>query len=386
MIPRLVAPKIMELSRGFPALAITGPRQSGKTTLAKALFPGKPYLSLENPDTRRYAEEDPRSFLEKCPSGAILDEVQRCPALFSYLQGILDESREGGRFILTGSQQFGLLSRINQSLAGRVAMIELLPFSLAEVYKIKPRLDEVLFTGLYPPVHDRKLDPTAWYASYVQTYVERDVRQLTNVKDLASFQRFVRLCAGRTGQLLNLSQLAADSGITHNTARAWISILQAGYLVYLLAPHHRNFNKRIIKTPKLYFFDTGLVAWLLGIRSAEQIETHPLRGALFETLIITELIKACAHQGLPANLYFWRDREGHEVDVVADKAGRLLPIEIKSGATLSPDWFRGILYFAGLQAPGPLPSYLVYGGREAQKRQGTQVLGWTNLDPLTKIL
>lgn len=386
MIPRLVARKVLELSRGYPALAITGPRQSGKTTLARALFPDKPYLSLENPDTRRYAEEDPRSFLEKYRGGAIFDEVQRCPDLFSYLQGILDDSSETGRFVLTGSQQFGLLSRITQSLAGRVAMIELLPFSLVEVYKVRPALDEVLFTGLYPPVHDRKLDPTTWYASYVQTYVERDVRQLINVRDLASFQRFVRLCAGRTGQLLNLSQLAADTGITHNTARAWLSILQAGYIVYLLPPHHRNFNKRIIKTPKLYFFDTGLAAWLLGIQSAMQVETHPLRGALFETLIITEMIKARAHRGLPSNLYFWRDREGHEVDVVVDEAGRLLPVEIKSGATLSSDWYEGLRYFAALQAPGPPRSYLVYGGPEGLKRQGTQVLSWTDLEQLTKIL
>jgi predicted AAA+ superfamily ATPase len=386
MIPRLVAQKVLELSRGYPALAITGPRQSGKTTLARALFPGKPYLSLENPDTRRYAEEDPRSFLEKCRNGAILDEVQRCPDLFSYLQGILDESKETGRFVLTGSQQFGLLSRITQSLAGRVAMIELLPFSCAEIYKVRPALDEVLFTGLYPPVHDRKLDPTTWYASYVQTYVERDVRQLINVRDLASFQRFVRLCAGRTGQLLNLSQLAADTGITHNTARAWLSILQAGYLVYLLPPHHRNFNKRIIKTPKLYFFDTGLASWLLGIQSAVQVETHPLRGALFETLIITEMVKARAHRGLPSNLYFWRDREGHEVDVVVDIAGRLVPVEIKSGATLSPDWYGSLRYFAALQPPDPPRSYLIYGGPEQMKRQGTQVLSWTDVEPLTRIL
>jgi hypothetical protein len=386
MISRLVAPKVLELSRGYPALAITGPRQSGKTTLARALFPDKPYLSLENPDVRTYAEEDPRSFLAKYQAGAILDEVQRCPDLFSYLQGILDDSRESGRFVLTGSQQFGLPSRVSQSLAGRVAMIELLPFSCAEVYGTKPGLDQVLFTGLYPPVHDRKLDPTTWYASYVQTYVERDVRQNINVRDLASFQRFIRLCAGRTGQLLNLSQLAADTGITHNTARAWLSILQAAYIVFLLPPHHRNFNKRIIKTPKLYFFDTGLVAWLLRIQSAAQVETHPLRGAMFETLIVTEMIKACAARGLPSNLYFWRDREGHEVDVVIDQAGRLLPVEIKSGATLSSDWYEGLRYFAELQESKSAPSYLVYGGREGIKRQGTQVLGWADLEPLTKVL
>jgi predicted AAA+ superfamily ATPase len=384
MIPRMVAKKVTDLSRGYPALAITGPRQSGKTTLARAMFPDKPYLSLENPDTRRFAAEDPRSFLEKYRRGAVLDEIQRCPELFSYLQGILDETREMGRFVLTGSQQFGLLSSITQSLAGRIAMIELLPFSCTEVYKVWPALDQVLYEGLYPPVHDRKLDPTTWYASYVQTYVERDVRQLVNVRDLSAFQRFVRLCAGRTGQLLNLSQLAADTGITHNTARAWLSILQAGYLIHLLPPHHRNFNKRIIKSPKLYFLDTGLAAWLLGIQAAVHVETHPLRGALFETLIITEMIKARSNRGLPSNLYFWRDREGHEIDVVVDVAGRLLPVEIKSAATISPDWYKNLDYFTSLQTPPQPHSFLVYGGTEDLKYRGTQVLGWNNLEPLTR--
>lgn len=385
MIARHISKTVLELAKGFPALTITGPRQSGKTTLAKMLFPDLPYVSLENPDVRQMTEDDPRAFLAKFRKGAILDEAQRCPELFSYLQGVLDESRDMGRFILTGSQQFGLLSRISQSLAGRVAMIQLLPFAFDEVYHHPVRLESVLFTGFYPPIHDRKLKPSNWYASYVQTYVERDVRQLTNVRDLSVFQRFVRLCAGRTGQLLNLSQLAADAGITHVTAKAWISIMEAAYLVFLLRPHLKNFNKRITKTPKLYFYDTGLAAWLLGIQSAEQLDTHPLRGALFETFVIGELIKARCNRGLPSNLYFWRDREGHEVDVVIDRAGVLIPVEIKSGATVSADWFKGLEYFLGLEKRGTRKSFLVYGGAESWRRKDVCLLSWANLHDLKAV-
>lgn len=384
MIDRSIAHTVKKLAKGYPAVAVTGPRQSGKTTLARMLYPRKAYVSLEDPDVRSLAEEDPRSFLARYEHGAILDEVQRCPDLFSYLQTVLDSSSRMGRFILTGSQQFGLRSGITQSLAGRIAMVQLLPFSYDEIHKKPPALDKVLYTGLYPPIHDRKLEPSAWYANYMQTYIERDVRQMTNVRDLSTFQRFVKLCAGRTGQLLNLSQLATDAGVTHNTAKAWISVLEASYLVFLLQPHHRNFNKRMIKTPKLYFYDTGLAAWLLGIREEKQLEVHPLRGSVFECWIISELVKMQFNRGLPSSLYFWRDREGHEVDVLIEKADTLVPIEIKSGQTLNSDFFRGLAYWNRCNESESEPSWLVYGGTGKHKRRSTIVLGWPSIGELSR--
>lgn len=382
MIQRHIAKAVKTLAKGYPAVAITGPRQSGKTTLAQMLFPRKPYLSLEDLDIRALAQDDPRGLLGKYESGAVLDEVQRCPALLSYLQGILDRSSRMGRFILTGSQQFGLHSGITQSLAGRVAMVQLLPFAYDEVYSRPPPLDVMLHRGLYPPIHDRQLDPGQWCANYMQTYVERDIRQMVHVRDLSAFQRFVRLCAGRTGQLLNLSQLAADTGITHNTAKAWISILEASYLVFLLQPHSRNFNKRIIKTPKLYFYDTGLAAWLLGIREPSQLETHPLRGSIFECWVVSELVKSQFNRGLSSNLCFWRDREGHEVDVLIEKGDTLIPLEIKSGQTLNSDYFKGLDFWSGLQPSEPTRSLLIYGGREQHTRRNTDVAGWFQLRTL----
>ncbi len=386
MIRRDISKTVKELVKGYPAVAITGPRQSGKTTLAKMLFPEKPYVSLEEPDVRALAQEDPKAFLGKYKEGAVLDEVQRCPELFSYLQGILDERSRMGRFILTGSRQFGLHSGITQSLSGRVALVQLLPFSYDELYKNKkpPELDRVLYTGLYPPVHDRKLNPTTWYGNYTQTYIERDVRQLLNVRDLSTFQRFVRLCAGRTGQLLSLNQLATDAGITHNTAKAWISILEASYLIFLLQPHHSNFNKRIVKSPKLYFYDTGLAAWLLGIREAGQLETHPLRGNLFECWVISELVKGQFNRGLPSDLYFWRDREGHEIDVLIEKGNLLIPVEIKSGQTLNADFYRGLDYWNKRNNKEQTQTWLVYGGLQNHKRGDTRIIGWPDLRKLMR--
>ena len=352
MIKREIEALVRKLARGYPALAVTGPRQAGKTTLARALFADKPYVSLENPDTRELATEDPRGFLKKYADGAVLDEIQNCPPLFSYLQEILDSSRQAGRFVLTGSQQFGLTQGITQSLAGRIAFVQLLPFSCHEAYGGKPPgLDETLWRGAYPPVHDRRLDPSLWYANYMQTYIERDVRKLINVRDLTSFQRFVRLCAGRVGQLLNLSQLGSEAGVTHNTAKGWLSILEASYLVFQLQPHHRNFNKRLIKTPKLYFHDTGLAVWLMSIREARQIETHPQRGALFENWVVSEALKTRFNHGLPANLYFWRDRSGHEVDLLIETTDQLIPVEIKSSQTVNADFFTGIEDWLTLAQP-----------------------------------
>jgi len=382
MIPRDATLTLLELARGFPVVAITGPRQSGKTTLVRATFGDRPYVSLEDLDRREEADEDPRGFLSRYLDGAIFDEVQHCPDLFSYLQGVVDEDPRPGRFILTGSQNFALLARLTQSLAGRVGLFHLLPFSLRELAaagRVAPRLETLLYTGLYPPLYDREVTPARWYASYVETYVERDVRQLVNVRDLTAFHRFVRMCAGRSGQLLNYTNLAADCGITHNTARAWLSVLEASYILFRLPPHHRNFRKRLVKSPKLYFYDSGLAAWLLGIRSAEQLATHPMRGPLFEGWVISELHKLRANLAEPSDLAFWRDRSGHEVDVLVEKGGHLRPIEIKSGQTITRDQLAGLRHWLDLAGGEATAPTLIYGGDTAATRHAIEILPWRDL-------
>lgn len=389
MIARKALTTIIELAKGYPFIALTGPRQSGKTTLSRTAFPDKPYISLEDPDTREFAASDPRRFLARYPDGAILDEAQRSPELFSYLQTISDMDGRMGLYILTGSQQFGLLSGISQSLAGRVGMVQLLPFSSGELQsagRLPETIDALLYAGSYPPLYDRPLSPLQWYAGYVTTYLERDVRQLINVRDLALFQRFIRLCAGRTGQLLNLSSMANDCGITHNTAKAWISILEASYILFLLPPHHRNFNKRLVKTPKLYFYDTGLAAWLMGVQSADQLAIHPQRGALFETWVVGELLKGRYNRSLPSHLFFWRDNTGNEVDIIIDQGVTLVPLEIKSGQTINADYFTGLrkwLTWAGAEAGKP---YLVYGGDESQQRKDGDVVPWREVAGIAETL
>lgn len=387
MITRNAEQTIRTLLRGFPIVTLTGPRQSGKTTLAKAVFSDRPYASLEDPDVRQAALDDPRSFLERFPDGAVLDEVQRCPGLLSYLQTIVDNDRRMGLFILTGSQQFGLMSGITQSLAGRTAFVELLPFSLTELMnadKLPASIDSMLLTGGYPPLYDRDVPPSAWFGAYVTTYIERDVRQLLKIQELETFQRFVRLCAGRTGQLLNLSSLATGTGITHNTAKAWISVLEASYLIHLVRPHHANFNKRLVKMPKLYFYDVGLVSWLLGIRTAEQMETHPLRGNLFETFVIAELVKSRFNHGERPNLYFWRDSNGNEVDVIAEQGTALMPIEIKSGKTVARDSFAGLDKWRALAGDAAIDPLLIYGGNGEYCQSGIKVTGWNTCGDLLK--
>ena len=369
----------MRLAKGFPVIAITGPRQSGKTTLAKCAFPDKPYLTLEDPDTRLLAENDPRGLLSTYPDGMILDEVQRAPQLFSYLQGFIDSNLIPGKYVLTGSQQFGLLSGITQSLAGRVGLVQLLPFAMAELKhagKLPDSADKLMLYGMYPPFYDRELAPSDWFPAYINTYIERDVRQIINVRDLSSFQRFVRMCAARTGQLLNLSSLASDCGITHNTASAWISVLEASYIIFLLRPHFNNFNKRLIKSPKLYFVDTGLASWLLGVREQEQLAFHAQRGALFENMVVMEFLKKRYNRGEQADLYFWRDSKGLEVDLLLDDGATLMPVEIKSGQTIVADSMTSLKKWCELSGIPDRPAQLVYGGAREMMNGNVSIRPW----------
>lgn len=382
MLNRSAFSTALRLAQGFPVLAITGPRQSGKTTMARALFADKPYVSLEDPEERSFADTDPRGFLARFPHGAVLDEAQRCPGLFSYLQGVVDERQRLGEFIITGSQQFGLMSNIAQSLAGRAGLLQLLPFSLAELKEggmLPATLDAAMLQGSYPPLYDRPVMPGDWFPNYVATYLERDVRQLLAVRDLSLFQRFLKMCAARSGQLLNLSALAADCGISHVTAREWMTVLEASYIVYLLRPHHRNFGKRLVKMPKLYFLDTGLMAYLLGIRDTGTLSTHASRGALFETLVVSEWVKRQFNAGQVAELYFWRDSAGHEVDLLIPHGSRFMPVEIKSGSTFSSDWTAALRKLSALFGDAALSPGIVYGGEGRYEREGCHVAGWQTL-------
>lgn len=384
MISRAATPALKRLAAWYPAVAITGPRQAGKTTLARAVFPDKPYVSLEDPDQREFATNDPRAFLGQFPEGAILDEVQRVPELFSWLQGRLDEDRRMGLFILTGSQQFDLLQGISQSLAGRVGALHLLPFSAGELLgtpHAPASLEKMLLGGFYPPLFDRDIPPHVWYADYVSTYVERDLRQMINIRDLSAFRRFLRMCAARTGQLLNLSALAGDCGVTHNTAKSWISVLEASYLVALLPPWHRNLGKRLIKAPKLYFLDTGLAAWLAGIRKAEDLALGSMRGPLFETWVVSEFIKYRHNHALPDELYFWRDAHGNEIDLLVERGPEtVFAVECKAGQTVAGDWFKSLQGFC--EAAGCEHSALIYGGKADQPRSRFPVYGWMSASRL----
>lgn len=387
MIPRVLQAKLLALARKFPVVTVTGPRQSGKTTLCRATFPSKAYVSLEAPDVRTYALEDPRGFLTDYREGAVLDEVQRAPQLLSYLQAEVDARPARGRFILTGSANLGLLASVSQSLAGRTALLNLLPLSLDEIRLFRAKSDdllEVLWRGSYPAVFDRKLAPQDWYASYVSTYLERDVRLILNVGDLAAFQTFLRLCAGRTAQLLNLSALGADCGVTHNTVKSWISVLEASFVAYRLAPFHSTLRKRLVKTPKLHFYDAGLVCYLLGIGNSSQLRDHPLRGAIFETWVASEILKARVHRGLPPALTYFRDRKGTEVDLILERDRDRVAIETKSGKTVAGDYFGSLEAFTRLlgtdRSRPSLQPVVVYGGNERQQRSGALVLPWSMVD------
>lgn len=394
MISRQIESAIKKSAAKYPVVTVTGPRQSGKTTLVKNLFKNYAYVSLETPDDRDFAREDPRGFLNQFGGGVVLDEIQRVPNLFSYIQGIVDATDKPGQFVLTGSQNFLLLEQISQSLAGRTSVFHLLPFSQAEIEARSPisteeiglkipkrkshmgKLFHVLFTGFYPRIHDKNLDPQEWLRNYYQTYIERDVRSILNIGDIEAFGKFVRLCAGRTGQLLNLSSLGADCGVTHATARRWLSVLEASFIVYLLRPHHNNFSKRLVKSPKLYFLDTGLLCYLLRIRSEDELVTHSSRGAIFETFVLTELLKAYLNQGLEPDVHFWRDSVGNEVDLIINRGSELVPVEIKSGETIAADFFKGLQYWRSLPGQGNCPASLVFGGETSAKRGGITVYSW----------
>lgn len=379
MIPRTAARLLDEIRAGYPVITITGPRQSGKTTLARVAFPDKPYVSLETPDEREFARTDPRGFLARWPQGAIIDEVQHVPELFSWIQTDVDSAGQMGRFILTGSQNFALMAHITQSLAGRSALVQLLPLSIAELAvadRLPAALDGMILRGGYPALHARALNPARWLADYTMSYLERDVRQITQVHDLSAFQRFLRLCAGRTGQLLNLSNLAQETGIAQSTARAWLSVLEASYIVFLLPPHHRNLGKRVVKMPKLYFLDAGLAAALMGIHTEEQLAIHPLRGALFETLIVGEFLKARYNAGFPSNLFFWRDNVGLEVDLLIEEADGLHPVEIKSAATITDDLLKGLRKWLAVAGDAACQPRLVHAGPESYVRSGIDMRRW----------
>ncbi|MBU1146975.1 MAG: ATP-binding protein [Candidatus Omnitrophica bacterium] len=362
-------------------MTITGPRQSGKTTLAKACFPKKPYVNLEEPDKRKLAIEDPRGFLENLSRGAILDEIQRAPQLSSYIQSIVDSSSQKGMFIFTGSQQFEITQSISQSLAGRTALIKLLPFNLKELGSKKQykSLDDLLIKGFYPRVYKENLMPHNFYMNYFETYVQRDLRQLSQIENLHVFEKFVRILAARTGQLLNYNSLANDVGVSQPTIRKWISLLEASYIVFLLPPFFRNIGKRLIKTPKIYFYDVGLAAYLLEIENAKQLKSHPLRGNLFENLIITEFLKARFNQAKASNLYFYRDRTGNEIDLILQNPLSLTAVEIKSSATLNLDFCRTLNLFKKIFGREVKKSFVVYCGKGTASHNQTTFLPWQEL-------
>ncbi len=370
------------LKKQYPILAVTGPRQSGKTTLLKSFFNDYKYVTLENPDMRNYALADTKGFLAEFDDKVIFDEVQRVPELFSYLQAIVDEKKIMGQFILSGSQNFQLLNNISQSLAGRVALLKLLPFDFKELQSgdLLPKdYYKLMYTGFYPAIYDRGISPTTYYSNYVQTYIERDVLELTHIKDLKLFRNFLLLCAGRAGQLLNLNNIANECGISQPTAKAWLSILESSYIVFQLQPYYQNLSKRIVKSPKLYFYDTGLLSYLVGIRKPDKLSTHPFKGALFENMIIGEYIKRNHHFGLAKDYWFWRDSQGHEVDLLSIEEDGWDAFEIKASKTINTDFFKELDYFGKLAGNKLKQKYLVYADDINQKRTNYQILAWDKI-------
>lgn len=384
LIDRAIKDITLSLAQQFPVITITGPRQSGKTTLVKQLFPDKAYINLETPDQREFALSDPRAFLNKIADGAILDEIQRAPEIMSYLQEIVDTSQKKGHFILTGSNQFSLLSNITQSLAGRTVLLKLLPLSIPELKGVADNFgaDDFLYSGFYPGIYKERLNPTIAYRSYYETYIERDLRQLIQIKDLDLFQRFVRLCAGRIGQLFNASHLSNELGVSVPTIKSWLSILQASYIVMMLPPYYENINKRLTKSSKLFFYDVGLATYLLGIENPQQLSRDPLRGALFENLVLMELVKARTNKALDHNLYFYRDSHQNEVDIVFKSGSLLIPVEVKSAQTFNPSFLNGLNYLAKLFPDRVKTGCVVYNGQLEQKVGHFEVLNFRKVDKI----
>jgi predicted AAA+ superfamily ATPase len=382
MIDRTAEATLLRYAKGFPVICISGPRQSGKTTLARKTFPGKPYLSLEDPDTALLARTDPKGLLAGYPDGLILDEAQYVPDIFRYLKTAVDTGPVPGKYIVTGSQQFHLLDKVSESLAGRAALLTLLPFTAGELRNagiVQNDPFALMIRGLYPPVYDRDVSPSDWYSQYIALYIERDVRSLINVKDLGQFQVFVKMCASRCGQLLNLSALAADCGMTHNTAKAWLSVLETSGIVYLLRPYHRSYGKRLVKAPKLHFIDSGLACCLLGIQDRQQLFMHPSRGNLFESFIIAELLKLRLNAGLSPNLFMWRDNTGNEVDVIQEDGTRLAAIEIKSGQTFQPAFLDGLKKWTQFSDSSAADCLLVHAGGLNIFQEGIRIISWDRL-------
>lgn len=387
MINRKLSEKLLQLSTYYPVVAVTGPRQAGKTTLCRATFPDKPYVSLESLDFRDFAQNDPRGFLMEYKQGAVLDEIQQAPELVSYLQTDVDENPQPGRFILTGSQHFGISQIISQSLAGRCGLLNLLPPDYEELQDFSNAPNELftlLWQGAYPRIYDQNIPASQWLADYIATYVQRDVRQVMNVADLLTFSNFLKLCAGRTAQEINLTSLGGDTGVSHNTAKAWLSILEASYIIHRIPAWHVNIRKQIVKAPKLHFFDTGLLCSLLQIREPGQLRLHPLRGAIFESWVVSELYKTIAHRGEEPILYHYRENRGLEMDILVQYDNKLTVIEIKSAATPTSYFFKGFDKISKRIETARLPfrqsNVVVYGGESSQQRSNARLLSWRDVN------
>ncbi|PCI38982.1 MAG: AAA family ATPase [Thiotrichales bacterium] len=382
MRERQITPHFKRLATQYPVITLTGPRQSGKTTLCKHVFPQYDYVNLEDPSVRLYANEDPKAFLGQFKNGVILDEIQRAPDLTSYIQVIVDEKQTPGQFILTGSQQFEVTHTINQSLAGRTALLKLLPLSYEEAYDNQgvTSLDDVLYKGFYPRIFDKNLPPTEALSFYLNTYIERDLRDMAQIRDLLTFQRFLKLCATQVGQLLNCAHLANDCGVSQNTIKFWLSLLEASYIIYFIQPHYHRFRKRLTKSPKLYFYDVGLASYLLGITNSSHIASHPSRGHLFENFIVTEFIKNCFNNVQEKNTYFFRDHVGNEVDLILDYGTELVSVEIKSSQTINSSAFQGLGFYKKLAKTQNTKQLLIYAGNEKRQQNGAFVFPYTQLN------